>query len=139
MATPISGLLERLRNGLSRFWGAARKGLHSGLGEVRWTPPPWVRAMRVRFMNGRALVQRYKRASLIRQAALDLTAEVRPKDWAGEVRAVFAFVRETLERPHPAQKEFNSLIFLARSVNFFFIVAKNMARFDFSLLEFLAQ
>src|SRR6266852_2209423 len=63
MATPISGLLERVRNGLSRFWCTARKGLYSGLGEVRWTPPPWVRGMRVRVMNGRALVQRYPKHS----------------------------------------------------------------------------
>jgi len=40
------------------------------------------------------LVARFKRNGQVRQTALDLVGALRPKDWAAEVRALFAFVRD---------------------------------------------
>jgi transglutaminase-like putative cysteine protease len=42
----------------------------------------------------RALVGQYKRAGDIRENTLALIAGLPPKDWAGEVNAVFSFVRD---------------------------------------------
>lgn len=42
----------------------------------------------------RRMVNRYKRSSAIREAALSLIAGLRPKDWRGEINAVFVFVRD---------------------------------------------
>lgn len=44
----------------------------------------------------RDLVHRYKRAAPIRETALDLIADLPPKDWRAELRAVFAFVRDRI-------------------------------------------
>lgn len=44
----------------------------------------------------RRLVNQYKRAPQIRELALDLTSQLRPKDWAGEIKAVFEFVRDQI-------------------------------------------
>lgn len=42
----------------------------------------------------RRLVVQYKRSSSIREAALSLLQGVRPKDWRGEINAIFTFVRD---------------------------------------------
>lgn len=42
----------------------------------------------------RRLVRENKRNTAIRDAAIDLTRDLRPKDWAGEIRAVFEYVRD---------------------------------------------
>lgn len=44
----------------------------------------------------RKLVKQFKRAPAIRGLALDLVRDVRPKDWIGEVRAVFHYVRDQI-------------------------------------------
>lgn len=42
----------------------------------------------------RRLVTQYKRSSSIREAALSLLEGVRPKDWRGEIEALFNYVRD---------------------------------------------
>lgn len=42
----------------------------------------------------RAMVKQFKRAPVIRGTALDLISDVAPKDWRGEVSAVFRYVRD---------------------------------------------
>lgn len=42
------------------------------------------------------IVRRYKTHRAVRGAALDLTAELAQKDWPGEVRALFEFVRDRI-------------------------------------------
>lgn len=44
----------------------------------------------------RSLVQRYKRSPQVRETALELLAAVRPKDWRGEIDALFKFVRDSI-------------------------------------------
>lgn len=51
-------------------------------------------AQTLRLMRG--LVNQYKRDPYIREVALALVAGLRPKDWAGEIRAVFEYVRDRI-------------------------------------------
>lgn len=44
----------------------------------------------------RRLVIQYKHAPQIRELALDLISQLRPKDWGGEIKAVFEFVRDQI-------------------------------------------
>jgi len=44
----------------------------------------------------RSLANQYKRDSSIREAALSLVAGLRPKDWAGEIRTIFEYVRDQI-------------------------------------------
>lgn len=44
----------------------------------------------------RRLVIQFKRAPEIREVALGLIAHLRPKDWGGEIKAVFEFVRDQI-------------------------------------------
>lgn len=56
--------------------------------------PPGAPGTRATLRAMSDLVSRYKRADAVRSVALDLTRNVRPKDWLAEVRAVFEFVRD---------------------------------------------
>lgn len=42
----------------------------------------------------RRLVIQYKRSASIREAALSLLEDVRPKDWRAEINAIFVYVRD---------------------------------------------
>lgn len=44
----------------------------------------------------RSLVKRFKRDPMIREAAISLIAQVQPRNWAGEARAVFEYVRDQI-------------------------------------------
>lgn len=49
-------------------------------------------AATLRYMQG--LVKRYKRSPTIRETALSILTDVAPKNWRGEIEALFRFVRD---------------------------------------------
>lgn len=48
----------------------------------------------------RELVHQYKSDSTVRGLALELVRSVPPKDWRGEIRAVFEYVRDNIRYTH---------------------------------------
>lgn len=44
----------------------------------------------------RRFVNQYKRSPEVRETALSLISELRPKDWLGEINAVFSYVRDSI-------------------------------------------
>lgn len=63
---------------------------HTYLGSL----PPGEPGTRATLLAMAAMATRYKTAAAIRSTALDLIRGCAPKDWPGEVRAIFAFVRD---------------------------------------------
>jgi transglutaminase-like putative cysteine protease len=48
----------------------------------------------------RRLVVQYKRSSEVRETALSLISELRPKNWLGEINAIFTYVRDSIRYAH---------------------------------------
>jgi transglutaminase-like putative cysteine protease len=58
--------------------------------------PPGAAGTRVTLQMMRNLVHEGRRSDRVRSTAISLTNTLAPKDWSGEVRALFAFVRDNI-------------------------------------------
>lgn len=58
--------------------------------------PPGESGTRATLDVMRRLARRFKTDDTIRTTAIELTADLPPKDWAGQVRALFTFVRDRI-------------------------------------------
>lgn len=58
--------------------------------------PPGEPGTMVTLQLMRRFVNQYKRSPEVRETALSLISELRPKDWLGEIGAVFSYVRDTI-------------------------------------------